>query len=79
MTTRVGLYEAGYTEGWGLACHPLPGPTFRRRLTLVVRRRGFGRFPLDLALFLREQLKQDVMPALGGLFPAFVEQMRVLS
>ena len=79
ITTPLCLYEAGYTQGCGLSCHPLPTPAFHRRLTLVVRRREFGRFPLDLALFLREQLKQDVMPALGTLFPAFVEQMRVLS
>lgn len=79
ITTPLCLYEAGYTQGCGLSCHPLPTSAFHRRLTLVVRRREFGRFPLDLALFLREQLKQDVMPALGALFPAFVEQMRVLS
>jgi DNA-binding transcriptional LysR family regulator len=79
ITTPLCLYEAGYTQDCGLLCHPLPAPAFHRRLTLVVRRREFGRFPLDLALFLREQLKQEVMPALGALFPAFVQQMRVLN
>ncbi|MBO1324621.1 LysR family transcriptional regulator [Acetobacter sp. TBRC 12305] len=79
ITTPLCLYEAGFAEGCGLTCHPLPTGHFVRRLTLVVRRREFGRFPLDFTLFLRECLTQTVLKTLEELFPAFVQQMRVLS
>lgn len=79
ITTPLCLYEAGFTPKCGMVCHPLPVGSFHRHLTLVVRRREFGRLPLDLTLYLRERLNTGVLVELATLFPDFVDQMRVLS
>lgn len=79
ITTPLCLYEAGFTHTQDMVCHPLPIGGFQRRLTLVVRRREFGRLPLDFALCLRENLKDSTLVTLEALFPAFAGQMRVLA
>lgn len=79
ITTPLCLYEAGFNAGCGMACHPLPVGSFHRHLTLVGRRREFGRLPLDLMLYLRDCLRAGVMKDLVALFPEFSDQIRILS
>ncbi|KPH87980.1 LysR family transcriptional regulator [Komagataeibacter intermedius AF2] len=79
ITTPLCMYEAGFDGGDGLVCHPLPNGTLRRRLTLVARRREFGRLPLDFARSLRAVLMDRTLGELAACFPAFADQMDVLS
>ena len=58
MVTPLCLLEAGM-ELDGLSCHALPGPSLRRRLTLVARRRELGRLPRDLAVAMQAALAAD--------------------
>lgn len=67
VTTPLCLFEAGLDLP--VACHPLPGPGFGRQLTLVARRKEFGRVPRDAARVVRDALLGDVVPALLGLWP----------
>ena len=75
VTTPFCLFEAGMDLA-GLTCHPLPGPRFARRLTLVARRRELGRLPADLAQTVHETLR-DCLPRIEGTLPAFAEQIIV--
>ena len=79
ITTPLCLYEAGYDPSCGLVCHRLPVGGLRRRLTLVARRREFGRLPLDFAKTLRAVLMERTLGELAEDFPAFAAQMDVLS
>ncbi|MBS0958990.1 MULTISPECIES: LysR family transcriptional regulator [Acetobacter] len=79
ISTPLCLSEAGYEPGMGLAVHPLPLGAFRRRLTLVARRREFGRLPLDFAETLRAVLKEECLPLLRQRFAAFADEMTVLT
>ncbi|BCK76327.1 lysR family transcriptional regulator [Acetobacter aceti NRIC 0242] len=79
ITTPLCLYEVGFRASSGMVCHPLPVGSFHRHLTLVGRRREFGRLPLDLMLYLRERLHTGMMRDLVALFPEFSDQIRILS
>lgn len=79
ISTPLCLKEAGYRPEMGLAVHPLPISSFRRCLTLVARRREFGRLPLDLAETLRKSLKEYTLPSLVDQFSPFASTMRVLN
>ncbi|NLI28129.1 MAG: LysR family transcriptional regulator [Acetobacter sp.] len=79
ISTPLCLSEAGYDQNMGLAVHPLPVASLRRRLTLVSRRREFGRLSQDLANTLRESLKKNCLPPLEQQFTAFAAIMRVLD
>ncbi|ARW15933.1 HTH-type transcriptional regulator CynR [Komagataeibacter europaeus] len=79
ITTPLCLYESGFDGSCGLTCHRLPVGAFRRRLTLVARRREFGRLPLDFAKSLRTVLMEQTLGELAGYFPVFADQMDVLS
>ncbi|MFK8253146.1 LysR family transcriptional regulator [Ancylobacter terrae] len=53
----------------GLACRPLPGPGFRRQLTLIARRNELGRLPREIAAFCRSELERHragIAERLGG-------------
>jgi len=75
VTTPFCLFEAGM-DLTGLACHPLPGPRFPRRLTLVARRRELGRLPADLAQTMQGTLRA-CLPRIIETLPAFAEQIIV--
>lgn len=68
ISTPLCLNEAGYDPTEGLSVHPLPVGGFHRRLTLVSRRREFGRLPLEMAEMLRHALLTKTEPALRNLF-----------
>lgn len=76
VTTPFCLYETGM-ELDGLACHPLPGPRFPRRLTLVARRRELGRLPAELAQTMHSALREVCVPMIVERLPAFAEQIIV--
>ena len=67
ITTPLCLLEAGVPLA-GLACHPLPGPSLTRHLTLIARRQELGRLPREVAAFCRERLaaQQEAVRALVG-------------
>lgn len=79
ISTPLCLNEAGYGPEMGLVVHGLPVSGLRRRLTLVARRREFGRLPLDLAENLRMSLKKNTLPTLMQQFSSFASSMRVLD
>ncbi|KXV34853.1 LysR family transcriptional regulator [Gluconobacter thailandicus] len=79
ISTPLCLNEAGYGPEMGLAVHPLPVAGFRRRLTLVARRREFGRLPLNLAETLRKSLKEQCLPSLVRQFAPFAATMRIMD
>ena len=68
ISTPLCISEAGYDPQEGLTVHPLPVGGVRRRLTLVSRRREFGRLPLDMAEMLRQSLVTKTEPMLRKLF-----------
>ncbi|AQU88703.1 LysR family transcriptional regulator [Komagataeibacter nataicola] len=79
ISTPLCLHEAGYMPDQGLCVHPLPAGGIKRRLTLVARRREFGRLPLDFAQMLRTSLQDYTRTVLHQRFAAFAQSMTVLS
>ena len=79
ISTPLCLQEAGYTPDQGLAVYPLPAGGFKRRLTLVARRREFGRLPLDFSQMLRTALQEYTHTVLHPRFTEFANAMQVLS
>lgn len=67
VTTPLCLFEAGLDLP--VTCHALPGPGFGRQLTLVARRKEFGRVPRDAAGVVRGALLGGVVPALLDCWP----------
>ncbi|APH55959.1 Transcriptional regulator, LysR family [Granulibacter bethesdensis] len=61
MTTPLCIYEAR-TDLNRIRCLPLPGPSLRRQLTLVARRRELGTVPRSLAQGVRKALEAEAMP-----------------
>ena len=68
ITTPLCLLEAALPMD-GLVCHPLPGPSLRRTLTLIARQAELGRLPHHLAGFCRERLELNAIPAIEAQFP----------
>ena len=68
ITTPLCIYEAGDLVH-NFVCLPLPGPGFKRRLSLISRTRELGRLPSETADFTVKQLKRELMPLIGALAP----------
>jgi DNA-binding transcriptional LysR family regulator len=61
----------------GLQCWPLPGPAFKRQLTLIARRQELGRLPRETAEFCRTVLAGQVPAVAGSLGVQIAEQFHV--
>ena len=73
ISTPLCMSEAGYDTEEGLTVHPLPVSGFQRRLTLISRRREFGRLPLEMSEMLRHSLTTKTEPRLKMLFANIYE------
>jgi DNA-binding transcriptional LysR family regulator len=60
ITTPLCIFEAGDLAR-SLACLPLPGPGFKRRLSLIARARELARLPKDASDFTVSLLESELM------------------
>lgn len=68
ITTPLCIYEAGDLAR-NLICLPLPGPAFKRRLSLISRTRELARAPRDAADFTVGRLSDLLRPAMATAAP----------
>ncbi|HEY1943051.1 MAG TPA: LysR family transcriptional regulator [Roseiarcus sp.] len=68
ITTPLCIYEAGDLVR-NFICLPLPGPGFKRRLSLISRVRELARLPRETADFTAGLLASEIMPMVGALAP----------
>jgi DNA-binding transcriptional LysR family regulator len=66
ITTPLCIFEAGDLVR-DFTCLPLPGPSFKRRLSLISRVRELGRLPRETAEFTATLLSSELMPMIGAL------------
>lgn len=68
ITTPLCIYEAGDLMR-SFACLPLPGPGFKRRLSLISRVRELAKVPQTTADFTAELLSGELLPMIRKLAP----------
>ncbi|MEQ1715139.1 MAG: LysR family transcriptional regulator [Hyphomicrobium sp.] len=68
ITTPLCLAEAPPARA-SVVTAPLPGPKFKRTLTLIARRQELGNLPRDLASACRQALQSGIIPALNKDMP----------
>ncbi|MDI9349377.1 MAG: LysR family transcriptional regulator [Candidatus Symbiobacter sp.] len=77
IITPLCLLEANFGLD-NFHCAPLPGPNFRRHLTLVARRQELGTIPQELANMARklilESVENRLMPHVPWMTPALFDQ-----
>jgi DNA-binding transcriptional LysR family regulator len=68
ITTPLCIFEAGDLVH-KFACLPLPGPSFKRRLSLISRVRELARLPRETADFTVGLLMSELMPTIDAYVP----------
>ena len=68
ITTPLCIYEAGDLAR-RFRCLPLPGPVFKRRLSLISRVRELARVPREAADFAVQLLTSDLVPMVAAAAP----------
>jgi DNA-binding transcriptional LysR family regulator len=76
ITTPLCIFEAGDLVH-RFTCLPLPGPGFKRRLSLISRVRELARVPRDAADFTVNLLTGDLLPMIGALAPGLAASIAV--
>lgn len=78
ITTPLCLLECGL-DLTGLSCAELPGPALGRHLTIVARKREFGRLPAELATTLRQALRDAAIPQIVSALPWLDGRMQIIT
>ena len=68
ITTPLCIFEAG-SLAQDFICLPLPGPGFKRRLSLISRVRELARVPREAADFAIARLSSELSPAIAEIAP----------
>jgi DNA-binding transcriptional LysR family regulator len=68
ITTPLCIFEAG-SLAQDFVCLPLPGPGFKRRLSLISRVRELARVPREAADFAIARLSSELSPAIAEIAP----------
>jgi DNA-binding transcriptional LysR family regulator len=68
ITTPLCIFECGELAN-SFVCAPLPGPGFKRRLSLIARTRELARVPREAAKFAVERLHDELEPAMAKIAP----------
>lgn len=76
ISTPLCLHEAALAEG-RVACHPLPGPGLRRRLTLTARQRELGPATRAIARCARAALADGAVAQLVAAHPWLAGQILI--